>query len=84
MNAAEVGTAFFTTPGVPADRLAALRRAFDATMKDAELLAEAQKIKVGVSPMIGEDLQKLVWEVSNLSPALLEKVRAAYTTTKAN
>ncbi len=84
MNAAEVGTAFFTTPGVPADRLAALRRAFDATMKDAELLAEAQKIKVGVSPMIGEDLQKLVWEVSNLSPALLEKVRAAYTTPRAN
>jgi hypothetical protein len=48
------------------------------------LLAEAQKIKVGVSPMAGEDLQKLVAEVSNLSPALLEKVRAAYTTTKTN
>jgi tripartite-type tricarboxylate transporter receptor subunit TctC len=84
MNATEVGTAFFTTPGVPADRLAALRRAFDAAMKDPELLAEAQKIKVGVSPMAGEDLQKLVAEVSNLSPTLLEKVRAAYTTTKTN
>jgi tripartite-type tricarboxylate transporter receptor subunit TctC len=80
MNATEVGTAFFTTPAAPADRVAALRRAFDATMKDPELLAEAQKIKVGVSPMAGEDLQKLVAEVSNLSPALLEKVRAAYTT----
>ena len=79
MNAAEVGTAFFTTPGVPADRLTALRRAFDATMKDPELLAEAQKIKVGVNPITGEDLQKLVADVSNLPPALLEKVRAAYT-----
>src|SRR3954452_12457226 len=41
MVAAEVGTAFFTTPGVPADRLNALRRAFDATVKDPEFLADA-------------------------------------------
>ena len=80
MNAAEVGTAFFTTPGVPADRLAALRRAFDATMKDADFLAEVEKIRLGVSPITGEELQKLVAEVSNLSPDLLDKVRAAYTT----
>jgi tripartite-type tricarboxylate transporter receptor subunit TctC len=79
MNAAEVGTAFFTTPGVPADRLTALRRAFDATMADPDFLADAQKTKLGVSPLTGEELQKLVVEVSNLSPALLEKVRAAYT-----
>jgi tripartite-type tricarboxylate transporter receptor subunit TctC len=78
MNAAEVGTAFFTTPGVPADRLAALRRAFDATMKDADFLAEVEKIRLGVSPITGEELQKLVAEVSNLSPDLLEKVRTAY------
>ena len=84
MNASEVGTAFFTTPGVPTDRVTALRRAFDATMKDPELLAEAERIQVGVSPMTGEELQKLVADVSNLSPALLEKVRAAYTTTKTN
>jgi tripartite-type tricarboxylate transporter receptor subunit TctC len=84
MNAAEVGTAFFTTPGVPADRLVALRRAFDAAMKDPDLLSEAQKMRVAVSPMTGEDLQKLVAEVSNLSPELLEKVRAAYTMTRSN
>jgi tripartite-type tricarboxylate transporter receptor subunit TctC len=84
MNAAEVGTAFFTTPAVPADRVSALRRAFDATMRDPELLAEAQKIKVGVSPMAGEALQKRVVEVSDLSPALLEKVRAAYTIPRTN
>ena len=79
MNATEVGTAFFTTPGVPADRLTTLRRAFDATLADPELLADAQKINVGVSPMAGEELQSLVAEVSKLPPALLEKVRAAYT-----
>jgi tripartite-type tricarboxylate transporter receptor subunit TctC len=78
MNASEVGTAFFTGPGVPPDRLAALRHAFDETMKDPEFLAEAQRIRLGVTPMSGEELQKLVAQVSSLSPALLEKVRAAY------
>jgi tripartite-type tricarboxylate transporter receptor subunit TctC len=84
MNATEVGTAFFTTPGVPPDRLTALRRAFDAAMQDPELLAEAQRINVGVSPMTGEDLQRLVVEVSQLPPALLDKVRAAYTMPRTN
>jgi tripartite-type tricarboxylate transporter receptor subunit TctC len=78
MNASEVGTAFFTGPGVPPDRLAALRHAFDETVKDPEFLAEAQRIRLGVTPMTGEELQKLVAQVSSLSPALLEKVRAAY------
>src|SRR5262249_42605617 len=84
MNATEVGTAFFTAPGVPADRLAALRRAFDATMKDPQLLAEAQRINVGVSRLAGEELQRLVAEVSELPPALLDKVRAAYTLPRTN
>jgi tripartite-type tricarboxylate transporter receptor subunit TctC len=79
MAATEVGTAFFTTPGAPPDRVAALRRAFDAAMKDPDLLSEAQKLQVGVSPLSGEELQKLVVSVSDLPPELLEKVRAAYT-----
>jgi tripartite-type tricarboxylate transporter receptor subunit TctC len=84
LNASEVGTAFFTTPGVPPDRLGALRRAFDATMKDPEFLAEADKMRVGVSPMTGEELQKLVAQVSGLSPALLDRVRAVYPAGGAN
>jgi len=84
MNAAEVGTAFFTTPGAPADRVTALRRAFDAAMKDPELLSEAERMKVGISPLPGEELQKLVADVSNLSPALLDKVRTAYSAGKTN
>ncbi len=80
MSAAEVGSAFFSTPGVPAERVTALRRAFDETMKDPELLAEAQKMKLGVGPMTGEELQKMVAELSNLKPDMLEKVRHAYTT----
>jgi tripartite-type tricarboxylate transporter receptor subunit TctC len=80
MNATEVGTAFFTTPGAPPDRVEALRRAFDATMKDAEFLDEARRTNLTVNPLAGEELQKLVAEVSVLTPDLLEKVRAAYVT----
>ena len=78
MSASEVGVAYFTTPGVPKDRVAALRRAFDATMKDPEFLADAQKTKITVNPMTGDELQDLVAEIGDLKPALLEKVRAAY------
>jgi tripartite-type tricarboxylate transporter receptor subunit TctC len=78
VNAAEIGTAFFTTPGAPPDRVEALRRAFDATMKDPEFLAEADRTKLTVGPLAGEELQKLVAEVSGLTPELTEKVKAAY------
>jgi len=82
MNAAEVGSAFFTTPGAPADRVAVLRRAFDATMKDPEFQADVERTRLSINPITGEELQKLVADVSNLPPTLLEKVRAAYTFTK--
>src|SRR5262249_18609485 len=77
--AADIGLAFFTTPGVPADRLTALRRAFDATMKDKDFLDEVEKLKLTAAPMKGEDLQQLIKKVSDLSPTMLEKVRHAYT-----
>ena len=80
MVAAEVGSAFFTTPGVPPDRLAALRRAFEETMKDPEFLAEAKRTNLTVGPLSGEALQKLITSVSNLSPEMLAKVRTAYVT----
>jgi hypothetical protein len=49
-------------------------------MKDPGFLADVDKAGLGVSPMTGEELQKLVVQVGDLSPALLEKVRAAYAT----
>ena len=79
MNATEVGTSFMTTPGVPADRVALLRHAFDETMKDPDFLAEAERLKLTVNPLSGDELQNLVGEVSNLPPDLVEKVRAIYT-----
>jgi hypothetical protein len=79
MNATEVGTSFVAPPGVPPDRVAVLRQAFDDTMKDPDFLAEAAQLKLSVNPLNGDALQKLVAEVSTLPPDLVEKVRAAFT-----
>ena len=48
---------------VPADRLAAIRAAFVQTMKDPEFLGEADKLKIEVGPVSGEDMQKVVANV---------------------
>jgi tripartite-type tricarboxylate transporter receptor subunit TctC len=82
MAAADIGTSFFTTPGVPADRLNALRRAFDQTVKDKEFLAEVKKAHLRVDPMTGEELAKMVGEISDIEPPLLDKVREAYTSNR--
>jgi tripartite-type tricarboxylate transporter receptor subunit TctC len=68
-----------TSPEVPADRVAALRTAFMATMKDAEFLAEAAKQQADVSPMPGEEVQRLTQALLDTPAPLLEKVRAAMT-----
>jgi tripartite-type tricarboxylate transporter receptor subunit TctC len=50
---------FVTNAGVPRERVEALRRAFDATMKDPDFLAEAAKTKTDISPMTGEEAQRI-------------------------
>lgn len=78
MSASEIGTSFFTTPKTPADRVEALRRAFDATMEDAAFKGDLNRLGMSMGPMKGEELQKQVEDVANMSPELLEKVRKAY------
>ncbi len=59
----EIGRPLFTTPGVPADRVKALRDAFDATMKDPEFLDSARQQGLDLDPVRGEDLQRIVTEI---------------------
>lgn len=73
----EYGRPFFLPPNVPADRVNALRRAFDATMKDPAYLAEADKLKIEVDALTGEQVAKLVEQVTHTPPALVERVRKA-------
>jgi hypothetical protein len=73
----EYGRPFFAPPGVPAARVGALRRAFDATMKDKDFLAEAGNLKLEVEPMTGEVLQGLIAKLAATPPALVQDVRDA-------
>jgi len=66
-----------TNDNVPPERVEALRRAFDRTMNDKELLAEAEKQDLDISPWTGEELQKTVVEIVNAQGAVLEQIRKA-------
>jgi len=73
---AEVGRSLMAPPGVPADRLAALRKAFVAMAADPAFKEEAQKRKLELGPMAGEDLQKLMRETLDLSPDVIARAIA--------
>jgi tripartite-type tricarboxylate transporter receptor subunit TctC len=77
-NATEVGKMVLTTPGVPADRVAALRHAFDLTIKDPDYIAEMDKQRLEIIPPPGAELQTIVAEAGSISPAILDKVKAIY------
>jgi tripartite-type tricarboxylate transporter receptor subunit TctC len=76
MQAGEsVGHGFFVSPSVPMARVEALRKAFDATMKDAAFLADAEKRRQVVEPVSGAELDRTVSEATSASPALIAKMR---------
>jgi tripartite-type tricarboxylate transporter receptor subunit TctC len=55
-----IGRPLFTTPGVPAERVAALRKAFDETTHDPAFIEAAKVAGMDLNPIGGEDLQKIV------------------------
>ena len=73
------GRPFVLPPGVPAERVAALRKAFVAAFNDKTLRAEADKMQLDVDPMSGDELQKLVADLYDTPPRLVERARQALT-----
>lgn len=69
-----MGRPFMAPPGVPADRVAALRKAFMDTMKDKDFLAEAEKGKLEITPVSGEAVQALVAKAYAADPAVAKQV----------
>jgi tripartite-type tricarboxylate transporter receptor subunit TctC len=59
----ELGRPFLTSPGVPAERVKALRDAFDATVKDPEFLADAAKSQKDIHPIHWKEMEELVTRV---------------------
>jgi tripartite-type tricarboxylate transporter receptor subunit TctC len=71
------GRAMAVGPGVPADRVAALRKAFDDTMKDPAFLAEAEKRRVDIDPHPAAYAHALADKLAAASPELVARVKQA-------
>jgi tripartite-type tricarboxylate transporter receptor subunit TctC len=72
-----LGRPITAPPGTPADRVAALRAAFDATMKDKAYIAEAARLKMQLNPMGGADLAKVVTKLMSIPKPVLAKFATA-------
>lgn len=76
-SAETFGRPYMLAPGVPADRVAALRKAFMETMRDKDLLAEANRIGLAIDPIPGEELQTLAAKVFTTPASFIEKTKQA-------
>jgi tripartite-type tricarboxylate transporter receptor subunit TctC len=72
-----VGWPIATTPDVPADRVAALRRAFDATLADEDFVREAKQQAIEINPLSGSELEQIVDSVLNAPQDIRDKARLA-------
>lgn len=74
-----MGRPYVAPPGVPADRVKALREAFNAMMKDPEFLAEADKAKLEIELVTGETVEKIVARVTAMPKDVLKEAGEAST-----
>lgn len=72
-----IGRHYTTPPEVPEDRLAALRTAFMATMKDRTFLAEAKKRSVDIEPLEGAKVQAIMNKTVNAPQAIVDIMKRA-------
>ena len=64
-------------PNIPADRLAALRRAFIATMQDKDFVAEANRVGLDIDPATADEVEKLLQHFAGFGPAIFAKAGRA-------
>ncbi|MPZ38105.1 MAG: hypothetical protein GEU95_08565 [Rhizobiales bacterium] len=72
-----LGRPFAVSPNVPKDRLAALRTAFLATMKDPEFLADAKKLNLDIDIATPDEVGRLLAEFASYPPSVIRKAKAA-------
>ncbi|HLI21202.1 MAG TPA: hypothetical protein VKV32_08800, partial [Stellaceae bacterium] len=65
-------------PNVPADRLAALRAAFDSSMRDPALLAEAKKEQMEIHPLTGGEIVDTIKKIDATPPAVIERAKPMF------
>lgn len=76
-DVAAFGRSVATSPGVPAERVAAIRRAFDAALQDPAFKIEAVKEGLEISAMNGSEVEAVVNDVVRASPPVLDRVAKA-------
>jgi tripartite-type tricarboxylate transporter receptor subunit TctC len=76
ISSAQVGRAIVAPPGVPAERIATLRAAFDAMLKDPDLLAEIDKSGLEFVPASGDAVQKVIRDTIAAPREIVEKTQA--------
>jgi tripartite-type tricarboxylate transporter receptor subunit TctC len=69
------GRPYLVPPGTPPERVAALRRALAAMLKDSAVLADAERSGLDIGPMGGEELQALVARLYALPPRIIERAK---------
>jgi tripartite-type tricarboxylate transporter receptor subunit TctC len=70
----DIGRSILTTPGVPPDRLAVLRSAFQAMLRDPEFLATCEKRNLMIEGATGEEIDEIVRETLRLPQAVADKI----------
>ena len=70
-----IGRPIFTTPGVPQERVEALRAAFNATMQDPAFLATAAKANMDLNPVSGDELQRIVADLFATPPSAVQRLK---------
>jgi tripartite-type tricarboxylate transporter receptor subunit TctC len=70
----DIGRSILTTPGVPLERLAALRSAFQAMLNDPDFLAACEKRNLMIDGAAGEEIDQIVRDTLRLPQAVAEKI----------
>jgi tripartite-type tricarboxylate transporter receptor subunit TctC len=68
---------YIAPPGMPAEQLATLRAAFDATMSDTQFLEDADKLRIDISPLPGGKVQELVQKLYATPKDIVLRARQA-------
>jgi len=75
VNPSRTTRPYLVPPGVPPERLAALRAAFDATLRDPQFLADAQKAQLDIDPVSGEEAEQLIRDQLAMPPGIKARLK---------
>jgi hypothetical protein len=72
----EAGRPFAAPPGAPADRIAALRTAFQQTLRDPAFVADAQAMRLEIEPMTGQEIEAMLAKAYAAPQAIVQRAAA--------